>query len=83
MAWRDKARCVGLDPNIFFADDGDVSRAKEVCHGCEVQAECLDYALKNNVDFGVWGGSSGPERRAVRRKNRRESALSEQSAILA
>lgn len=83
MTWRDKARCVGLDPSIFFADDGDVSKAKEVCRGCEVKAECLDYALANNVEFGVWGATSGPERRALRRKDKRETALTKQSAILA
>lgn len=41
--------------------------AKAVCAGCEVRAECLQYALDNNERFGVWGGASESERAAMRR----------------
>jgi len=30
--------------------------AKRVCRSCEVQAECLEYALENDERFGIWGG---------------------------
>lgn len=37
-------------------------------HRCEVQAECLAYAINNNEKTGVWGGRSERARRAIRRR---------------
>lgn len=54
----------------FFPVDGSgVSRAKAVCNGgtmhgvCPVKDECLEYALANRIDHGVWGGESERARR--------------------
>jgi WhiB family redox-sensing transcriptional regulator len=38
-----------------------------VCHGCDAQAECLEFALATNQDSGIWGGTSEEERRKLRR----------------
>jgi WhiB family redox-sensing transcriptional regulator len=32
-----------------------------------VRAKCLEYALDNNEQYGVWGGKSEVERRAMRK----------------
>lgn len=40
-----------------------VSQAKEVCAGCSVRKQCLDYAMGTRQEHGVWGGLSGIERR--------------------
>ena len=46
-------------PEAFFPEKGGSTReAKRICHGCEVQAECLEYALGNDERFGIWGGLS-------------------------
>ena len=37
--------------------------AKRVCEGCPVQERCLEYALRNRIDHGVWGGCSERQRR--------------------
>lgn len=47
-----------------------IARAKQVCGGCPVQAECREYALTEPVQ-GIWGGMTEDERRAVRTKNAR------------
>jgi Transcription factor WhiB len=39
-----------------------------VCAGCEVRAECLQYALDHSERFGVWGGLSERERRELGRQ---------------
>ena len=42
--------------------------AKEVCKGCVVRGDCLEYALANGEKFGIWGGLSERERRRLRRQ---------------
>lgn len=67
-SWQNKANCMGVDPELFFPERGASTReAKEVCRGCVVRDECLEYALANGEKFGIWGGLSERERRKVRR----------------
>jgi WhiB family redox-sensing transcriptional regulator len=66
--WQDEANCLGVDPDLFFPERGASTReAKEVCRGCVVRNECLEYALVNGEKFGIWGGLSERERRRLRR----------------
>ncbi|MSV51451.1 MAG: WhiB family transcriptional regulator, partial [Actinobacteria bacterium] len=44
------------------------NRVKAICLGCTVRTECLADALDNNVEFGVWGGMTERERRALLRR---------------
>ena len=68
MGWQRLANCLGVDPELFFPERGASTReAKEVCRGCVVRGDCLDYALANGEKFGIWGGMSERERRRVRR----------------
>ena len=39
-----------------------------MCSGCLVRTECLSDALDNRVEFGVWGGMTERERRALLRR---------------
>jgi WhiB family transcriptional regulator, redox-sensing transcriptional regulator len=67
--WQEQANCLGVDPDLFFPERGASTReAKSVCRGCEVRAECLEYALAHGEKFGIWGGLSERERRRVRRE---------------
>lgn len=67
--WQDNANCLGVDPDLFFPERGASTReAKEVCRGCVVRGECLEYALANGEKFGIWGGLSERERRRLRRQ---------------
>ena len=69
LAWQDQALCAQTDPEAFFPEKGGSTReAKKICTGCEVKAECLEYALANDERFGIWGGLSERERRRVRRR---------------
>ena len=68
-AWQDAANCLGVDPDLFFPERGASTReAKEVCRGCVVREDCLEYALDNGEKFGIWGGMSERERRRLRRQ---------------
>jgi len=67
--WQDDANCLGVDPDLFFPERGASTReAKEVCRGCVVQGDCLEFALQNGEKFGIWGGLSERERRRIRRQ---------------
>jgi WhiB family redox-sensing transcriptional regulator len=55
-----------------------VERAKKLCEGCPSQSPCLEYALANRVEHGVWGGASERQRRRVL-KARRQVLLRESS----
>lgn len=66
--WQYRANCLGTDPDLFFPDPGESTReAKDVCRGCVVRGDCLEYALDNGEKFGIWGGMSERERRHLRR----------------
>lgn len=67
-AWHQRANCTGVDPELFFPQrGGSTKEAKEVCRGCVVREECLEYAISYGERFGIWGGMSERERRRVRR----------------
>jgi len=71
--WRDHARCLDEDPDLFFPIGStgpavvQANRAKEICRRCPVVSDCLDWALSNYQDAGVWGGTTEEERRLMRR----------------
>ncbi len=78
--WKDLSNCLGVDPDLFFPERGASTReAKEVCRGCEVRIDCLEYALQNGEKFGIWGGMSERERRRIRRQR----ALDRQAVVRA
>jgi WhiB family redox-sensing transcriptional regulator len=69
--WRLEALCAETDPEAFFPEKGGSTReAKRVCTGCEVRAECLEFALASDERFGIWGGLSERERRRLRLQRR-------------
>jgi WhiB family redox-sensing transcriptional regulator len=70
--WRDSAACRHADPELFFPDGSSgpallaIGQARRICTGCAVRARCLDWALEHGAAFGIWGGRTEDERRAVR-----------------
>lgn len=69
LAWQSDAACLIADSEAFFPErGGSVREAKKVCETCPVRAQCLEYALENDEQFGVWGGLSVYERRKIKTK---------------
>lgn len=67
--WQERALCAQTDPEAFFPEKGGSTReAKRICLGCEVRAECLEYALAHDERFGIWGGLSERERRKLKHR---------------
>lgn len=67
--WRQFANCAGLDVSDFVPDNrgGQVpEQVLRVCGSCEVVQDCLDFAIKNGIREGIYGGVSPTQRRKLR-----------------
>ncbi len=69
--WMADGECAQRPPGLFFPSDGvGVEIAKRICTTCDVRVVCLEYALRNRIDHGVWGGTSERERRRILHRRR-------------
>ena len=66
--WANVALCQKSSPDELFVRGAEQHKAKTVCGACPVRAECLAEALDNQIEWGVWGGLTERERRALLRK---------------
>ena len=71
--WRHYAACAGADVETFFPVGNskealEANDAKAYCRTCPVVEHCLQYALRNRVDQGVFGGLTEHERRRLLRR---------------
>lgn len=70
--WMDEAACRGRDANLFHptgredAIERALAEARTICRRCDVQAECLAFAL-NGRESGIWAGTSDAQRRRILR----------------
>ncbi len=77
-SWRKDAACysAGGETDLFFpvGTTGpaieQIANAKAVCQACVAKLACLDYALQNNIQDGIWGGTTEGERRVMLGKKR-------------
>jgi WhiB family transcriptional regulator, redox-sensing transcriptional regulator len=70
--WHSAAACRHADWELFFPEGTagpalrQAGQAKRICMACPVRVECLTWALRHGVEFGIWGGTSPEQRRALR-----------------
>lgn len=86
QAWRTEAACLGMDPELFAPPPLDlrkppgrqveeqIRKAKAVCAGCPVVADCLEDADRPTLDLTIRGGMTVEERSNAKRRARRSSA---------
>jgi WhiB family redox-sensing transcriptional regulator len=65
--WRASARCRTADAEELFVTGARQREARGFCRACPVRTECLAHALDQRIEFGVWGGTTERERRALLR----------------
>ena len=73
--WMADGACRNMPTAVFFPEKDEGAKwkqAKDTCSACPVQMECLDYAIRWNIQHGIWGGM-GPKTRKLyaRRRNLR------------
>ena len=70
-AWMADGNCRNYPPVMFFPSDGvGVDRARKICKDCPVAETCLEYALDQRIEHGVWGGCSERERRRILKRRK-------------
>ncbi|MFV0495734.1 WhiB family transcriptional regulator [Mycobacterium sp.] len=69
IAWVSQALCRTTDPDDLFVRGAAQRKAAVICRHCPVMQECAADALDNKVEFGVWGGMTERQRRALLKEN--------------
>ncbi len=67
--WVARAVCAGSNPDALFVTGAAQRDAAKLCQACPVRLECLADALDNQIEYGVWGGMTERQRRAVLKKS--------------
>ena len=60
--WTSAAACRQAQPDQLFVRGAEQNKAKQLCTGCPVRTECLAEALDNQIEWGVWGGTTEKKR---------------------
>lgn len=74
--WRVRGSCIGADTEDFFPEgqgkavDAQIARAKAICAECPVAQACLEFSLRTNQPFGIFGGTTPSERRTIRKERK-------------
>lgn len=71
--WRKFAECLQTNPDAFFPknEDTEGGKAKSICGRCAVDSFCLQIAIDNNEEFGIWGGLTAREIQGLKSRPRR------------
>jgi WhiB family transcriptional regulator, redox-sensing transcriptional regulator len=69
ISWVVNARCRSSDPDDLFVRGAAQRQAAVICRHCPVAIECLADALDNEIEFGVWGGMTERQRRALLKRH--------------
>jgi len=77
IAWVSQGLCRSTDPDQLFVRGAAQRKAAVICRHCPVIAECGADALDNRVEFGVWGGMTERQRRALLKQHPEVSSWSE------
>jgi WhiB family redox-sensing transcriptional regulator len=81
IEWVAKALCRSTDPDELFVRGAAQRKAVVICRHCPVAVECLADALDNHMEFGVWGGMTERQRRALRKRHREVQSWSDFLAV--
>lgn len=64
--WINEVACKPEQMELFFSElKSKVAKAKAICDTCPVKLECLEFALNDKIEFGIFGGVTPDERKAM------------------
>ena len=68
-SWTARAACEGVDTELFYpVAPEQEAEALAICATCPVRAQCLDAALRDREQYGIWGGTTPEQRRRISRR---------------
>lgn len=76
--WMNDAACRGRNDIDFFPEDNYVAKAAiatTICDQCPVKQQCLDFAIDNGIQYGIWGGLGFQQRRRYLRHGRNRGTV--------
>jgi WhiB family transcriptional regulator, redox-sensing transcriptional regulator len=84
----ERAKCATVNPDVFFGKEYEgaqrhrpsltsiaIRRAKAICAVCPVLWDCFNYAMDNDEEYGVWGGTTRRERQRLRNQSQVDTRL--------
>lgn len=72
--FKERAACRNFPTTLFFLEQFENQRttklaeARAVCSQCEVADDCLRFALNNDIQYGVWAGTTPLQRKQMKRR---------------
>lgn len=64
--WQLEANCDETNTDLFFSElKSKVEKAKALCGTCKVADKCLQFAVDNEIEFGIFGGVTASERKTL------------------
>lgn len=79
------AACRRLHPDLFFSEEPeDMAKAKAFCMECPVRMECLEFAFRKGIEYGIFGGLKDTERRSLLKRRGRAAVkelLTQRTAV--
>lgn len=76
-----QASCSPDDTATFFPEGGDFYKgtreAKQICSGCPLLEDCLNFAIANKEEWGIWGGATAQERLHLRKYPSQKAAYTD------
>jgi Transcription factor WhiB len=80
--WQQEGSCRNADQTIFFPVRGaSILPAIAVCNSCNVQPQCLRFALADSTLTGVWGDTSERARRQMRQVDAKKPPAEAEGSI--
>lgn len=76
------AKCADVqNPDDFFVEDKKelqkmAPTLMEICISCRHRIECRDYAIRERIEYGFWGGTTPQERKKLMPKRSRKGRRS-------
>lgn len=78
---REEALCAQSDPELWFEERTSLAReAMSICNQCPVMEECRQFAIDNEIDYGIWGGMTTAQRRRELRIAKRKKRVFDRAA---
>lgn len=62
----DEALCTQVDPDLWQPEGESIAKAKDICRTCPIVDGCREYAIQDPTLLGVWGATTGRDRRRIR-----------------